>query len=154
MDFPQDLPATSSEPHQNLRLQHSINISSSQWRRSPRFSVFFPSHVADVLPPVGAAVVREREADVSVRLPAAADLFQPVGHARQAESRAAQQDRGGEDQDQDKGGGHVEAVPFENEGAIPPVEKRVAGGHEQGAVAKRRLQKIKQIFKKIQINAA
>lgn len=85
---------------------------------------------------------------MSVPLPAAADLPEPPGYAGQAERQAAQQDHGGQNQDQDECGGHVEVVLCKNKGVIPPVEERVGGGHEQGTVTKRRLRIIRQTLKK------
>lgn len=92
------------------------------------------SHATDVLQPVAAAVVRQGEADVSALLPAAADLFEPPGHAGDEESQAAQQDGEGKDQDQYEGGRQVEAVLGRIESAVPAEEKRVDSGHGQGAV--------------------
>lgn len=93
------------------------------------------SHVADVLQPVAAVFGGQEESDASASLPAAADLSEPPGHAGHKERQAAQQHRHGEQQNQDEGGGEVEAVLGCIEGAIPAVEQRVEGGHEQGAVA-------------------
>lgn len=90
--------------------------------------------MADILQPVVAAVVRQREADVPALLPAAADLPQPHGHTGHQESQAAQQDRDGEDQDQYEGGRQVEAVLGRIEGAVPAIEERVERGHGQGTV--------------------
>lgn len=92
------------------------------------------SHVADILQPVAAAVLRQGEADVSALLPAAADLPEPPGHAGHEEGQAAQQDGERGDQDQYEGGRQVEAVLGRIKGAVPAKEEGVDGGHEQGTV--------------------
>lgn len=81
-------------------------------------------------------MARQGEADLSAPFPAAADPSEALGHAGHKESQAAQQDQDGKDQDQDEGGGQVEAVLGRIESSIPPENERVGGGHEQGAVTK------------------
>lgn len=93
------------------------------------------SHLAHILQPVAAVVLRQGEADVAALLPAAADLLEPKGHAGHQEGQAAHQDSDGEDQDQDEGGRQVEAVLVPVEGAIPAKQERVESGHGQSAVA-------------------
>lgn len=58
------------------------------------------SHVTDILQPVVADVIRQGEADVSAPLPATSDPSEPLGHARHEESKAAQQNRDGKNEDQ------------------------------------------------------
>lgn len=58
------------------------------------------SHITDILQPVVAAVIRQGEADVSAPLPATANLSESLGHAGHEESKAAQQNRDGKNEDQ------------------------------------------------------
>lgn len=87
-----------------------------------------------------AVFIRQGEADVSALLPAAADLREPPGYAGQEESQAARKNHEGENQDHNEGGRQVEAVLLRIKGAVPAVEERVDGGHEQGTVTERGLQ--------------
>ena len=99
-----------------------------------------PSHVADVLRPVVATVLRQSEADVSGLLPAAADPSELTGQAGQEEDQTAQQDNKGEDQDKSKGRGQVEVILGWVKSTLPSKYQRVDSGHGQGAVTQRGLQ--------------
>lgn len=88
------------------------------------------SHSTNILHAVTAVVRRQGEAQVPVLLPAAADLSEVRGDARQEESEAAHQNHHRKDQHQHESRRQVEAVVVRIERSLPAEDERVGGGHE------------------------